>query len=157
MYNLNAGNLKRLNYYYLAVNVPGSTKERSACAELTGKLCNKENRVSATMLKPSASCQYGRHKGSKGQTFTVPELPQLRTSKLSKIRLTPVSKYWKHPLAKEGNFFKFIVCNLFWEESQNLHVWVFDAFKIRLKMYSLPVSNNLPKVNKQACVWRNFH
>jgi hypothetical protein len=157
MYNLHVGNLKGMNYSYLAVNEPGNTRKRSACAELKGKLCNEENRVPATMLKPSASCHYGGLKGSKGHTFTVPELPQLRTSKPSKIRLTPVSIYWKHPLAKEGIFFKFIVCGLFWGESQNLHVWVFDAFKIRLKIYSLPVSNNLPKVNRQACVWRNFH
>jgi hypothetical protein len=39
---------------------------------------------------------------------------------------------------------------------ENLHVRVFDAFIIRLKMYSLPVSINLPEVNGQACFWRKF-
>jgi hypothetical protein len=55
-------------------------------------------------VKPSASFQHGRYKGSKDQMFAVPEVPQLQTSKPSMQRLTPISKYYKHPVTKEGRF-----------------------------------------------------
>jgi hypothetical protein len=97
--------LKECNYSYLAANEPGSTRKRNVCAELTSKLCNKENRATAMRAKPSASCQRGQYKGSKDHTFTVPQMPQLQTSKPSMHRLTPVSKYYKHPVTKEGRFF----------------------------------------------------
>lgn len=106
--------LKGRNYSYLAVNEPGNATKRSSCADLTSKLCNQENRVAAMRARPSASCQRGQYKGSKDHTFTVPEVPQLRTSKPYMHRLTPVSKYYKNPVTKEGRFFYLLF--VFWGE-----------------------------------------
>jgi hypothetical protein len=89
-------------FSFCAVNGLGSIKKRSGCTEITSKLCNKENRIAAMKMKPSAVCQSGGYNSNKGQTLMFPVVPQLRTSKPSTHILTPISKHCKHPVTKQG-------------------------------------------------------
>jgi hypothetical protein len=65
-------------------------------------MCNKENRVAGKKLKTSVGYQGGGYDRSKDLTFTVPVLPQLRTSKPSTHRLTPISKHCTYLVTKQG-------------------------------------------------------
>ncbi|KDR06177.1 kinesin-like protein KIF18A [Zootermopsis nevadensis] len=77
----------------ITVNVLDSSKKRNGSTDLKRRLCNKENRVAGMKAKQSAVYRGAGHDSGKDHTFTVPVLPQLRTSKPSTPKLTPISKH----------------------------------------------------------------
>jgi hypothetical protein len=96
--------LKASFFFCCAVNISCSTKKSSGCTELKTKPYNKENRFAAMKLKPSAAYQGGGCNSNKDNTFRVPLLPQLRTSKSSAARLTPISEHCRRAVTKQGTY-----------------------------------------------------